>query len=170
MPWAGRGDLWGQLWRAPGRARVPLGTSWWPLGNLFGTFWGLLGISWGPLGVSWGPLGGLLGPPGRLLRARAGFLAQTWAQEAAQDRQRTILGAQKHGPDPKSRKSSFYEGFVQVGFPAPGAPEIMKRRSGTPPEAFGNTIFGQNRHFTTVLARPRLQTVSLKNAFFTCIS
>ena len=60
MPWAGRGDLWGQLWRGPGRARVPLGTSWWPLGNLLGTFWGLLGISWGPLGVSWGPSWGPL--------------------------------------------------------------------------------------------------------------
>ena len=65
--------------------------------------WGLLGgleRLGGLLGVSWGPLGGLLGPPGRLLRAKAGILTQTWAQKAAQDRPRAILGAQKHGPDP----------------------------------------------------------------------
>ena len=55
---------------------------------------------------------------------------------------------------------------MHVGFPAAEAPRIVKKRSGAPPEASGSTIFGQNRHFTRVLARSRLLTVSLPNAFF----
>ena len=141
-----------------------LGASWGPLGGLLGPLGGILGPSWGPLGASWAPLareGGIpspnLGPRGRPGPPKSDFRTPKTGPRPAETR-------------PKAGKSSFYEGFVQVGFPAPGAPEIMKRRSGTPLEAFGNTIFGQNRHFTTVLARSRLRTVSLPNAFFTCIS
>ena len=142
----------------------PFGDLWGSPGDFLGLLGALLGASWGPLGASWAPLareGGIpspnLGPKGRPGPPKSDFRSpKTWPGPA-QTR-------------PEAGKLSFYEGFVQVGFPAPGAPKIMKRRSGTPPEAFGSTIFGQNRHFTTVLARSRLRTVSLPNAFFTCIS
>ena len=141
----------------------PLEACFGPLGGLLGPLGGLLGPSWGPLGASWAPLareGGIpspnLGPKGRPGPPKSDFRSpKTWPGPA-QTR-------------PEAGKSSFYEGFVQVGFPAPGPPEIMKRRSGTRPEAFGSTIFGQNRHFTRVLARSRLLTISLPNAIFVMI-
>ena len=58
---------------------------------------------------------------------------------------------------------------MHVGFPAPEPFEITRKRSGTPPEPSGSTIFGQNRHFTKVLARSRLLALSLPNAFFEAI-
>ena len=58
---------------------------------------------------------------------------------------------------------------MHVGFPAPEPFEITRKRSGTPPEPSGSTIFGQNRHFTRVWARSRLLALSLPNAFFEAI-
>ena len=58
---------------------------------------------------------------------------------------------------------------MHVGFPAPEPFEITRKRSGTPPQPSGSTIFSQNRHFTMVLARSRLLALSLPNMFFETI-
>ena len=134
--------------------------TWGFLGASLASFGALLAPLWGPLGdllgpiwarnASWGRLGGLLG-------AQRAPKTDFWASKSCPGR------AQGR---PETWKSSFYEGFVHVGFPAAEAPRIVKKRSGAPPEASGSTIFGQNRHFTRVLARSRLLTISLPNAFF----
>ena len=130
------------------------GVTWFRLGVLLGT-------SWAPLGAS---------------------CASQWPRHVPrepprgrQESPKGISGPLKKCPESnrnpfRKAKLSFYEGFVHVGFPAPEAPRIVKKRSGPPPEASGSTIFGQNRHFTRVLARSRLLTISLPNVLFKSVS
>ena len=148
------------------------------IGGLFGRLGGLVGPSWGPSGEKLGPGGRVKGPSWEPLWGPWGRLATKWHLEAVSGVLLGSPGAPKSHFGPlkscpgtaqgrsQAPKSSFYDGFAHVGFPTPEPPEILRKRSGAPPEASGSAIFGQNRHFTRVSARSRLLTVSLPNAFF----